>query len=41
MVVDLKSERIAGASENFRQQFQQQTNQQAAVESLEARVDEL
>ena len=41
MVVDLKSELIADASENFRQQFQQQTNQQAAVESLEARVDEL
>ena len=40
-IVELKADLISGASENFKQQFQQQTNQQAAVESLEARVEEL
>ena len=40
-VVDLEAELIAGTSASFQQQYQQQTNQQAAVEALEARIEEL
>ena len=40
-VVDLEAERIAGTSANFQKQFQQQTDQKAVVEALEARVEEM
>ena len=37
----IKAGIIAGASENFQKQFQQQVNQQDAVVSLEAKIEEL
>ena len=40
-IVELKADIIAGASENFQKQFQQQINQQDAVDSLKAKIEEL
>ena len=40
-IVELKADIIAGASENFQKHFQQQVDQQDAVASLEAKIEEL
>ncbi len=40
-VVDLEADIIAGTSTNFQQNMQQQSEQKAVVEALEARVEEL
>ena len=40
-LVDLEADFIVGSSTNFQQQFQQQTEQKAVVEALDARVEEL
>ena len=40
-IVELKADIIAGASENFQKQFQQQIDQQDAVDSLKAKIEEL
>ena len=40
-IVELKADIIAGASENFQKQFQQQVDQQETVASLKDKIEEL